>query len=188
MMEQLHNLFTTRTHLTKMEPAPTRDDLIEAVYASPQHLYTLVHCASEQELQTRWENVAEHVAVTIQSRLTGALSDLRWDIYLLYVVEEPQITAALQKQIENDRRFCRKLVLAGEDGPDFARLPLFFEVSEGQGGVMFAERDFLAEMKACLSAETAACLGDDFFTGRLRSADELVRHLTGGDEDAATGA
>ena len=186
MIEELRALFAQQDAFTELRLDPSEAGrAIQAVFASPEQLYAIVTCATEAELGQRWESAAEQVAVTVQSRLSGRLADLRWDIYLLFVVEEGAAGPGLRKQIENNRRYCRKIVLTAEDRPLTARLPLFLEVQESQQGVLFDEGDFLKELRACLPEQVAARLGDDFFAKGMRETAELVKRLTGGGEDDA---
>lgn len=181
MLEEVRSLFAGRPGYREEEGSP-----FDGFFASAEQLYVIVQMQDEEHLLAAWEKTAEEVAVTVQSRLSGPWDDLRWDLYLLFLVDG-QVSAGGRKRIENSRRFCRKLVLTAEDRPFAGRLPLFLELQAPEG-VLFTEGDFLRELRNCLPDRAVRRLGERFFAAGAASADELASRLIGGGDDADSGA
>lgn len=136
---------------------------LAAVYGTPQQLFAIAAFPSEQELEAGWQQVAHEVAYKIQGRLQGEFDELRWDLYLVLLVTDSSVRPEMRKKIENDQRYFRKLVLAAEDHPFTDRLPFRFVVKEQEQMLLFEERQFLQELRGCLSERAVERLGADFF-------------------------
>ena len=121
------------------------------------------------------------------SRFSGALHDLRWDMYLVLAVAEGAVSDLLRKTIENDRLYFRKLVLAPDDTPHFDRLP-FVRIEPGQELVLFQESEFLEQLKARLSPAAVERLGEAFFANGTADAAGLFGLTRGGGGDEDSGA
>jgi len=185
MVTELQRLFTALDHYVELELGELeRKRGLHAVYASPEQVYVVAAFSSTEEFIARWEAVAEAVAVTVQSQLTEELSDLRWDMYLLYVIADSTVPAALRKQVENNRRFCRKLVLTPAEQPFSARLPLFLQLPAAAEGVLFDETDFWREWQAALPEEVKAQFGDSFWRQGEKQVEDVVQQLIGGMSNA----
>ncbi|PWK13839.1 ABC-three component system middle component 1 [Tumebacillus permanentifrigoris] len=171
---------------------------LQAVYASRQHLFAVAGYAGEVELLQNWNRAAHQLAFKVQRNMPLELDALRWDMYLLLFVDADEVSAEVQKQIENNRFYFRKIVLTRADLAEELlrdRLPLWF--GDQQAGarptaVWFEEAQFLRKLEESVEEDAARQLGADFFANGVQDADELLQLLgeavtTGGETDAATG-
>jgi hypothetical protein len=172
---------------------------LHAVYASRQHLFAVAGYAGEAELLQNWNRAAHQLAFKVQRNMPLELDALRWDMYLLLFVDAEAVSAEVQKQIENNRFYFRKIVLTRADLADEAflrdRLPLWFGVeleAVRPTAVWFEEAHFLRRLAECVDEDAAAQLGANFFADGVQDADDLLRLLgesvtAGGESDEVAG-
>ena len=183
MWEDLLNMFDRQQAFMRLEQFEMQ--AVQAVYASPEQIYGIAVFPAEDHLRHGWKLATDELASQVQSRMSGALQDLRWDMYLVLAVTQGAVSDLLRKTIENDRLYFRKLVLAPDDSPHFDRLP-FVRIKPGKELALFQEGAFLEQLKARLSPAAAARLGESFFAKGTEDAAALFG-LTGGvrrDEDS----
>ncbi|KAA9003923.1 hypothetical protein F4V43_10910 [Paenibacillus spiritus] len=152
------------------------------LYANPEQIFVLSSFTNEDELSSGWKNTAHEVAVTIQSKLSDELDSLRWDIYLIYVVND-LVSPHLKAEIENSRLYFRKLVIfKGEEVPIENRLPLGIlgHLHFNEKLTLFDDYSFLEEFKKNVSPEVQKELGDDFFIDP-KSNLEILKSKYGGE-------
>lgn len=199
-MNRLHDLLSRQPSLVLLPQIQLRH--VEAIYASPQHLFAIASYRSEAELLQNWSRAAHMLAFKVQRNMPLALDALRWDMYLLLVVEAEQVSAEVQKLIENNRFYFRKIVLSRDELEEEAvlcdRLPLLFqedqlEVAEERASTLwFEERHFLQKLAESVGEEQVEQLGADFFLKGARDRDELLARLgesvqAGGERGATAG-
>ncbi|MFE5365776.1 ABC-three component system middle component 1, partial [Bacillus cereus] len=83
---------------------------LDYLYVSHQGIYGLKTFKNVEELKKDWEYVQLEFATKIQRKLSGGVSDLRWDMYLVFYIED-EISINTRKIIENDKTFFRKLII-----------------------------------------------------------------------------
>ncbi|QEL88076.1 hypothetical protein DN409_16510 [Bacillus mycoides] len=128
---------------------------MECVFASPQQIFGIAVYKNESDLEENWEKAAKEFAVNIQSQLVGNLYNLKWDMYLILVVQSNFENLELCKQIENDRMHFKKIVMA-QNLEDFHRkLPIQLEIEESNQLTIFSDKQFLEELKKVVSPEAA---------------------------------
>ncbi|AET66376.1 hypothetical protein Desor_0686 [Desulfosporosinus orientis DSM 765] len=143
---------------------------IDSLYGTEEKIYAISSYATEEELINKWELTSREVAVNVQSILVGEYSDLRWDIYLLLVVSEEEVSSTVRKKIENDRSFFRKIVLTSSDLTEISeKLFLTFNIGRenSRNDLIFNDKNFLTELKKCLSSRSIERLGEHFFEGNI---------------------
>ncbi|MBW3111596.1 hypothetical protein KYJ26_07130 [Bacillus sp. MCCB 382] len=137
---------------------------IDVVYASTQGIYGFVELENEVELTARWEECSYELATRVQAKLPNSIDNLRWDIYLIFLVND--ITSPLQRKlIENDRRFFRKIVIPNNE-VNLNRLPFMFDfIKQFQSKrlVIHQEKMFLNSLKSVLPESATRLLGESFF-------------------------
>ncbi|RCW52062.1 ABC-three component system middle component 1 [Paenibacillus prosopidis] len=134
----------------------------KAVYISDEQMYAVCIYKNLSELTSYWKEDANHIAIDVQGRLRGNLHDLRWDMYMILLLETDQIDAREKKKIENDRSYFRKIVITSRDERPEKKLPIYLELGV-QDTLLFEEKDFLMELKGILKNETVEILGSNFF-------------------------
>lgn len=139
---------------------------LNSVYISPEQAYGIAVYDNEEQLINNWERSADELAVKVQSRLTGELSSLKWDMYLVLFVKQNGISTVTRKKIENDRHFFKKILLTEEDYPFSFKLPLLLDIKPHEEFVVFNDYHFLQELKGFLSTHTIESIGLDFFEGK----------------------
>lgn len=63
-------------------------DYLSRVYTSPEQIYGIAEYKSEDDMIMTWELAARELATDVQSQLTGILTLLKWDMYLILVVSD----------------------------------------------------------------------------------------------------
>ncbi|WP_420489008.1 ABC-three component system middle component 1, partial [Neobacillus vireti] len=81
---------------------------INSVIASPKGIYGFVEFETEDELIQKWEDCSYELSTKVQAKLSEHLDNLRWDIYLILIVNS-NISPLSRKVIENDRKFFKKI-------------------------------------------------------------------------------
>lgn len=185
MVEELLDMFDRQAAFTWLEQFELQ--AVQAVYASPEQVFGIAVFPTEDHLRQGWKLATDELASQVQSRFSGALHDLRWDMYLVLAVAEGAVSDLLRKTIENDRLYFRKLVLAPDDTPHFDRLP-FVRIEPGQELVLFQESEFLEQLKARLSPAAVERLGEAFFANGTADAAGLFGLTRGGGGDEDSGA
>lgn len=182
-MEELLDMFDRQQAFIRLEQFELQ--AVKAVYASPEQVFGIAVFPTEDHLRHGWKLATDELASQVQSRMSGALQDLRWDMYLVLAVTQGAVSDLLRKTIENDRLYFRKLVLAPDDTPHFDRLP-FVRIRPGKELALFQESEFLEQLKARLSPAAAARLGESFFAKGTEDAAALfgLTRGGGGDEDS----
>ncbi len=156
---------------------------IHAVFASSDNIVVLCPFKSEGHLEEEWEYASEEAAILVQSRLHEEYSSLRWDIYLLYIAEEFEVTSETRVRIENDRQFFRKRIIDYSEERSFNKLPFLFEgmtvdsrnLLEQQ--FLFNYDEFFDELRSCIPLQTAEVLGEGFFKKSNWNPDELFSYM-----------
>lgn len=139
---------------------------VDAIYGSSKQIYSIKTFKTQKQLIEEWGKSENETAVKIQSRLEGALKGLQWDIYLVLVVNEV-CDPVVQKAIENDRNFFRKILLTKENQPFIDYLPFALNIDQNEGSsLVFNDFEFLTELKELLSLETINRLGNEYFLGQ----------------------
>lgn len=155
---------------------------IDDVIATPMGIYGFKTIKDEIELKTHWLNCSYELSTKVQANLLEELDDFRWDIYLLFYVEEKVSTTA-RKLIENDRKFFRKIVLNNSD-KDKQRIPFMFSNQKYLGiqeeNFYLENSVFFEELKGKLESSKIQELGDDFFKLNNLSSDRLFLLLKEG--------
>ena len=128
-------------------------NLLNYIFASPQQIFGISVLENEIDLITSWEKVSQEFAVRIQSQLKDTLYNLKWDMYLILVVETTIKEIEICKQIENDRMFFKKFVIS-KDMKDFMKkLPIDLEIDNSEELHTFSDKEFLNELKKIISTE-----------------------------------
>lgn len=179
MKEGLFQLFDDHDQFIKLKL--DNNEYINSVYASPEQVFAISVFSDEVSLLKGWEDAAEEVAIQIQSQLSGPYDLLRWDMYMLYWVEGPNISTEMKVRIENNRYFFRKLVLQSSDYPLSNKLPFItsykrFQTTANEA-FLFEQTDFLNELQACLSPNVAPFINKRLFQTGVNSAEELIQSL-----------
>ncbi|WP_371747643.1 ABC-three component system middle component 1 [Terribacillus sp. DMT04] len=134
------------------------------VYATPQGIYGLVEFANIEKMENEWENCAAELATRVQAQLQNGIDNLRWDIYLIMLVDN-NIPTLLRKVIENDRRYFKKIVINSRE-LDLNRLPFIFDfniTSIGAELLIQQESMFLKSLRNTLSDKSKKVFGEEFF-------------------------
>ena len=184
MVEALLRIFDDQADFTRLEQFDLQS--VQSVYASPEQVFGIAVYPTADHLRHGWEFATDELASQVQSRLNGALQDLRWDMYLVLAVADGAVPDLLRKTIENDRLYFRKLVLAPDDAPLFDRLP-FQRIEPGQEVALFQEAEFLEQLKRRLSPAAAARLGEAFFAHGTKDAAALFGLTRGGEPHEDSG-
>ncbi|MCR6784045.1 ABC-three component system middle component 1 [Bacillus thuringiensis] len=131
-------------------------DLLKFIFGSPQQIFGITVFEDESSLQRDWEKVSEEFAVRIQSQLVASLYDLKWDMYLILVVQKNIEDIELCKHIENNRMFFKKIVLAENLGDLKRKLPIELELENLDQLEVFSDSQFLKELKKVVPSEVAS--------------------------------
>ena len=130
-------------------------NFLAEVFGSPQQIFGIAIYDNENLLRENWERAGTEFAVNIKSQLVGPLHNLKWDMYLILVVESNVKNIELCKQIENDRMYFKKIVLA-ENLEEFHRkLPIELKLENSDQLEFFSDKQFLVELKKSVSPEVA---------------------------------
>jgi hypothetical protein len=152
---------------------------LDVVYASPQGIYGLVEIETEEELANQWEACSYELATRVQAKLPESLDNLRWDIYLIFLVRG-NTSPLLRKLIENDRRFFKKIVVT-KDEVNLNRLPFMFNFithDAAKGSFIHQEYMFLNSLKSVLSQKAIDLLGEIFFeNGEKLNSEDIYQLL-----------
>lgn len=163
---------------------PMSLDHVQAVLGSAEQLFAISVYTSAEQLKNGWQSAAHEVASTIQAQLTSELDGLRWDLYLLYLVDGG-LDSELRSEIENSRLYFRKLVFTESDQPFENRLPLGIgsTLETRQELILFDDVAFLREFSEVVPQEVITRLGDRFFTDGYNSLGNLEKQFSGGKVD-----
>ncbi|MDQ6421936.1 hypothetical protein RB620_21130 [Paenibacillus sp. LHD-117] len=180
MNERLIHYFDHQQGLEKLTDLKIRH--IDALYISMQNIYGIACYESQAQLASLWERAAYQLAYRVQNQLPGELDDLRWDMYLVLYVDEPQINYALKKRIESNQFFFRKIVLTQADlGRLPEKFPLGFTVIVPEQRVerlWFDDRHFLSQWRSCVKESTRERLDQAMFQQGVDSAESLIKALS----------
>lgn len=161
MIDLINNYLLDEIKAIKVE----RDWIkINSVYAAKQGIYGFVEYQTEQELIENWESCSYELATKIQARLPESIDNLRWDIYLIYLLND-SISPLIRKIIENDRRFFKKIVMSKKE-MDLNRLPFMFDFSSKKDNVetvIHQDKIFLESLNNLLSEKGRRVLGEKLF-------------------------
>lgn len=89
-------------------------EYIQYILASQDRLFGISYMQSEEVLKSNWLDVSQSFALNVQSLLNDTLYEFKWDMYLVFVLNAG-VSEDLQKKIENDRRFFKKIVISLEN-------------------------------------------------------------------------
>lgn len=109
---------------TFIEFQNTELNLLKFVFGSPQQIFGIASIENENSLKSDWEKVSQEFAVRIQSQLVESLYNLKWDMYLILVVQTDIENIEFCKHIENDRMYFKKIVIAKNLGKFERKLPI----------------------------------------------------------------
>jgi|SRR5699024_9743360 len=151
---------------------------LDKVYASPEQVFGIAFFETEDQLLENWEKAADELAVKIQGRLNGNLRDLKWDIYLILLINQPDILIVNRKVIENDRRYFKKIILTTKDRPFSNKLPLTLDIHLEDELIVFNDYHFLQELKNHLETEVIEKMGSRFFEGEISEKDLLLQIIS----------
>ena len=167
MIDKLNSLFNEQGRFFKFTEIDF--DYINVVYGSPEQLYGISIYENEQQLIENWEHAADELAVKIQGRLSGQLKPLKWDMYLILLVQAEEIKVDIHKKIENNRLYFKKIILTKKDYPFVNKIPLNIQIKQENEFILFNDFHFLQELKSYLSPTTIERVGNDFFEGNFTS-------------------
>ncbi|UDK97560.1 hypothetical protein EYB33_15145 [Lysinibacillus sphaericus] len=145
------------------------------VFTSPQSILGIAVYENEEELELNWDKAAQEFAVDIQSQLVGELYDLKWDMYLVLAVNCEIQNIEFCKEIENDRMYFKKVILAPNLDEIFNKLPIKLEISTSKSSTLFSDVHFLKELKSIVSEKAAKKLNEAIYTNKtLEEANEII--------------
>ena len=128
---------------------------LEHIFGSPQQIFAIAVYENENLLKENWEKASNEFATSIQSQLTGTLHDLKWDMYLLLVVKSNVENIDYCKEIENNRTYFKKIILA-ENLEEFHRkVPIELELDNSDQVNFFSDEQYLLELKKIIPSEIA---------------------------------
>ncbi|MEX6702314.1 ABC-three component system middle component 1 [Peribacillus frigoritolerans] len=145
-------------------------DLLKFVFGSPQQIFGIALFEDEDNLQRDWEKVSQEFAVRIQSQLVASLYNLKWDMYLILVIQTNIEDIELCKHIENDRMYFKKIVIAKNLEEIQSKLPIELELKNSDQLEVFSDKQFLDELRKAVPPEVANRL--DFGIYEKQSIDE----------------
>ncbi len=161
-------------------PGGNGDPHIEKIYATAEQMFIIATFSSAAELAATWENLNCLVAYELQSILEGDFDGLRWDIYLLLVIDNGEVSLELARAIEGDRKFFRKIVITNHDDSMLEdRLPVAFSIENDaiiENSKMFGDEHFFLHLKQCLSPQAVSRLGSSFFESE-KFSEKQIRHI-----------
>ena len=99
-------------------------NFLTQIFGSPQQIFGIAIYENENLLKENWGKAGNEFAANIQSQLAGPLHNLKWDMYLILVVESNVENIELCKQIENDRMYFKKIVLAENLEEFYQKVPV----------------------------------------------------------------
>lgn len=148
---------------------------IDEAVATPMGIYGFKKFKNEEELKRDWINCSYELSTKVQANLSEELDNFRWDIYLIFYVED-QISTINRKLIENDKKFFRKIVLNNFD-KDIERVPFIFSGKKSENvqevEIYIENLIFLKTLKETLDYSTIQILGEDFFEAEDLNSDSL---------------
>lgn len=127
---------------------------LKKIFGSPKQIFAIASFDDENQLQVGWQKASEEFAVRIQSQLVDTLYNLKWDMYLVLIVESEIQDKDLSKSIENDRRFFKKIVLTKNEKNFEKKLPIELDMVNSDNLEFFSDREFLIELKKVIKIET----------------------------------
>ncbi|HFK1716340.1 ABC-three component system middle component 1 [Bacillus cereus] len=128
---------------------------LKSVFSSPQQIFGIAVFEKEADLRRDWEKVSEEFAIKVQSRLEDSLYNLKWDMYLLLVVQNDSVDIELCKHIENNRMYFKKIVAAKNLGGFERKLPIELDIKNSGQLEVFSDKQFLDELRKIVSSEVA---------------------------------
>lgn len=126
-------------------------DKLNNVFASPEKIFGIAKFEDDKSLKSEWEKVSQEFAIRIQSRIVGPLYNLKWDLYLILIVENDIGDAEMCKKIEVDRNYFRKIVLAKNSGDFQRKLPIELELGASDHLEVYSDTQYLDELKKVVS-------------------------------------
>ena len=130
-------------------------DLLEVVFCSPQQIFGIARFKDEESLRRYWEKVSHEFAVRVQSQLVASLYNLKWDMYLILVIQNSIKDIELCKQIENDRMYFKKIVISSDLKEFQRKLPIELELKNSDQLEVFSDNQFLEELRKIIPLELA---------------------------------
>ncbi|WHY84011.1 hypothetical protein QNH39_15100 [Neobacillus novalis] len=130
-------------------------NLLKFVFSSPQQIFGIAVFEDEDILQRDWEKVSQEFAARIQSQLVASLYNLKWDMYLILVIQTNIEDIELCKHIENDRMYFKKIVIARNLEEFQRKLPIELELDNSDQLEVFSDKQFLDELKKVVPSEMA---------------------------------
>jgi len=151
MIEDVIKYFRTKKVFYELENIDL--NLLDYIFASPQQLFGISIVKNENDLIENWENISREFAVRIQSQLNDTLYNLKWDMYLILIVETTIREIENCKQIENDRMFFKKFVISKDMKYFMKKLPIDLEIDNSEELQTFSDKEFLNELENSIATE-----------------------------------
>lgn len=141
---------------------------IDSVIATPIGIYGFKTFQNEEELMDSWMDSCSELSTKVQANISNQLDNLRWDIYLIFFIENP-ISTSTRKIIENDKKFFKKIVISNNEIDQY-RIPFILNILDdgindesGAKSILPQENIFLTNLKSTLSGVALEMFGDEFF-------------------------
>ncbi|ARZ62375.1 MULTISPECIES: ABC-three component system middle component 1 [Bacillus cereus group] len=162
MVDEIIEYF--RGKVTFIEFKNMEFNLLKAVFSSPQQIFGIAVFDDEENLRRDWEKASQEFAIKVQSQLVDSLYNLKWDMYLILVIDTDMIDVELCKHIENNRMYFKKIVIAKNLAKFNRKLPVELDVENSEQLEVFSDKQFLDELKKVVSPEVANRLDFDIYT------------------------
>lgn len=147
-------------------------EFVNYVFASADQIIAISNFEDSKSLETHWEQAVIELAVNVQSRLEGDYDSLRWDVYMLFNIEDGVAPLELAVRIENDRRFFRKIIIDSSKSIEHSKLPILFlhATDNENGNYLFNNADFMEQLGNSLQGNARNLLSPLFyFKGEIDS-------------------
>lgn len=171
-MNTLHKVFS---ELRDFNPVSREWQFLDYIYISNKSIYALKEFNTVSCLEDEWESCQMEFATRVQAKLGDSYDGFRWDMYLIFFINE-EVSSTDRKYIENNRMYFRKIVISNNEIIE-ERLPFDLTYKDSFGALIYGHSHFLLRLKEQLIDQTIERMGNDFFSGEKNYSEEEIYNL-----------
>jgi len=168
-------LYKTISKLNEFNLINKEWQFLDFVYVSNKSIYGLKEFDTIDNLEDEWESCQMEFATRIQARLEDSYDGFRWDMYLIFFINE-EVSSITRKHIENNRMYFRKIVISHNEIIE-ERLPFILSFNDSFNAFIYGHNHFLLKLEEELTNQEIGKIGRDFFSSENNHSEEEIYNL-----------
>ena len=148
--------FQNQSHFVELTNVKLK--YINKIFTSAEQIMGIAVLEKELDLKEMYDDIADEFAIAVQSQLKDKLTDLKWDMYLIYFVSDDITDENLKRKIENNRVYFKKFVFSKNYTDYKQKLPMNLTIKTEPQGDNFSEKAFVSMLRQSLPKEVSSLL------------------------------